>query len=109
VFRLFYKGFEAPNECLPEDLVFRAPKGGIISEKNFHQRAWSTVMTALGLNEKDGATMTPYNCRDTFITLQALAGHSSTTIARWVDNSSKVIEDRYLDRLKMDKLRPTYM
>jgi integrase len=96
-----------PNECLPEDLVFCAPKGGIISEKNFHQRAWSTVTTALGLNEKDGATMTPYNCRDTFITLQALAGHSSTTIARWVGNSSKVIEDRYLDRLKMDKLRPT--
>jgi integrase len=50
--------------------------------------------------------MTPYNCRDTFITLQALAGYSSTTIARWVGNSSKVIEERYLDKLKMDGLRP---
>ena len=96
-----------PDEFEPDDVVFRAPKGGVISEKNFNQRAWSTIVTHLGLQEKEGVTMTPYNCRDTFITLQALNGHSSTTIARWVGNSSKVIEERYLDKLKMDSLRPT--
>ncbi len=96
-----------PDEFEPEDLVFRAPKGGAISEKNFNQRAWSKIIEQLGLNVKEGVKMTPYNCRDTFITLQALEGHSSTTIARWVGNSSKVIEERYLDKLKMDGLRPT--
>ncbi|MGJ3252528.1 MAG: site-specific integrase [Elainellaceae cyanobacterium] len=91
----------------PEDLVFPSPKGKIIIESNFADRAWRTILTSLGLNEKDGVKMTPYNCRDTFITLQALQGHSSTTIARWVGNSSKVIEERYLDKIKLDHLRPT--
>mgnify|MGYP001792711969 FL=1 len=91
----------------PDELVFKSPKNGIIGERNFRRRGWANVVTSLGLDVKDGVTMTPYNCRDTFITLQALAGHSSTTIARWVGNSSKVIEDRYLDKLKMDELKPT--
>ncbi|HEY9641325.1 MAG TPA: hypothetical protein V6C57_12635 [Coleofasciculaceae cyanobacterium] len=51
--------------------------------------------------------MTPYNCRDTFITLQAMQGNSSTTIARWVGNSSQVIEEKYLDRVQLEYLRPT--
>lgn len=90
----------------PEALVFPAPKGGAISEKNFNQRGWYGVVSSLGLQNKEGIDMTLYNCRDTFITLQALAGYSSTTIARWVGNSSKVIEERYLDKLKMASLRP---
>lgn len=96
-----------PDNPDPEGLVFKAPKGGIIGERNFCQRGWAKVVTYLELDVKEGINMTPYNCRDTFITLQALAGHSSTTIARWVGNSSKVIEDRYLDKLKMEGLRPT--
>ncbi|EKU99169.1 Integrase [Leptolyngbya sp. PCC 7375] len=91
----------------PNELVFKSPKNGIIGERNFRQRGWAKVVSSIGLDVKDGVTMTPYNCRDTFITLQALAGHSSTTIARWVGNSSKVIEERYLDKLKMDELKPT--
>jgi len=65
------------------------------------------VLKSLDLAQKDGIKMTLYNCRDTFITLQAIAGHSSTTIARWVGNSSQVIEERYLDKMKLDHLRPT--
>jgi integrase len=64
-------------------------------------------LTSLGLAEKDGIKMTPYNCRDTFITLQAMEGKSSTTIARWVGNSSKVIEEKYLDRVQLEHLRPS--
>jgi integrase len=96
-----------PENPDPEAMVFKSPKGGVIGERNFTQRGWVKVVKSLGLDIKEGVNMTPYNCRDTFITLQALAGHSSTTIARWVGNSSKVIEDRYLDKLKMDGLRPT--
>jgi integrase len=96
-----------PSKPNPDSLVFVSPKGGAISESNFASRGWKKVLTDLGLESKDGIKMTPYNCRDTFITLQAVQGNSSTTIARWVGNSSKVIEEKYLDRLKLENLRPT--
>lgn len=96
-----------PEEVGPDDLVFPSPKGKAIVESNFSDRAWSKILGKVGLARKDGIKMTPYNCRDTFITLQAMQGNSSTTIARWVGNSSKVIEERYLDRMKLDHLRPS--
>jgi integrase len=52
-----------------------------IGESNFASRAWKKVLTGLELEYKDGIKMTPYNCRDTFITLQAVQGNSSTTIS----------------------------
>jgi integrase len=90
----------------PDALVFVSPKGGAIGESNFGDRAWKKILTELGLYMKDGMKMTPYNCRDTFITLQAVEGVSSTTIARWVGNSSKVIEEKYLDKVRIEHLRP---
>jgi integrase len=96
-----------PANLKADDLVFLSPKQGAIGETNFSDRAWSKILSSLKLGVKDGVKMTPYNCRDTFITLQALAGHSSTTIARWVGNSSQVIEAKYLDRLKLENLQPS--
>ena len=96
-----------PDKPAAEALVFPSPKGKAIVESNFVDRAWSSILTKLGLETKDGVKITPYNCRDTFITLQAMQGNSSTTIARWVGNSSKVIEQKYLDRMKLDHLKPT--
>jgi integrase len=96
-----------PENPDPDALVFPSPKGGVIRESNFKERAWDKVLGHLGLMTKNGVKMAPYNCRDTFITLQATQGHSSTKIARWVGNSSKVIEEKYLDKLKLEHLRPT--
>ena len=96
-----------PEHPEAEVLVFPSPKGSSMTASNFRDRGWTTILSSLGLMMKAGVKMTPYNCRDTFITLQALQGHSSTTIARWVGNSSKIIEERYLDRMKLDHLRPT--
>jgi integrase len=96
-----------PENPHPQTLVFPSPKGGAIGETNFSDRAWKTILTNLELATKNDIKMTPYNCRDTFITLQAMQGNSSTTIARWVGNSSKVIEEKYLDRLRLEHLRPT--
>jgi integrase len=95
-----------PETPDPEALVFISPKGSAIGESNFGDRAWKSILTKLNLYMKDEIKMTPYNCRDTFITLQAVEGVSSTTIARWVGNSSKVIEEKYLDKLKLEHLRP---
>ena len=96
-----------PEHPDPEALVFPSPKGHSMTASNFRDRGWTAILSELGLSMKEGIKMTPYNCRDTFITLQALQGHSSTTIARWVGNSSKIIEERYLDRMRLDHLRPT--
>jgi integrase len=95
-----------PKEFNSESLVFPSPKGSAISVSNFSDRAWNRILNGLELAAKDGIKMTPYNCRDTFITLQAIQGKSSTTIARWVGNSSKVIEEKYLDKLQLEHLRP---
>jgi integrase len=86
--------------------VFAAPEGGAIVLSNFNDRGWSKTLTKLGLLEIDSTKMTVYSTRDTFITLQAVAGNSSTTIARWVGNSSEVIEKKYLDKLALEALRP---
>lgn len=96
-----------PENSAPDALVFPSPKESAIGESNFGDRAWKTILTQLDLAVKDGVKMTPYNCRDTFITLQAMQGNSATTIARWVGNSGKVIEEKYLDKLKLEHLRPT--
>lgn len=96
-----------PPNPASERLIFPSPKGSVIRESNFSDRGWNRILTSLGLAEKDGIKMTPYNCRDTFITLQAMQGKSSTTIARWVGNSSKVIEEKYLDRVQLEHLRPS--
>jgi integrase len=96
-----------PHNPDPEQLVFVGPKGAILRESSFSDRAWKRILTSLELVEKDGIKMTPYNCRDTFITLQAMLGKSSTTIARWVGNSSQVIEKKYLDRAQLEHLRPS--
>lgn len=87
-------------------LVFLAPKGGAISETNFNQRAWSAILTSLGLEQKDGVKLTLYNCRDTFITLQAMQGTSSDVIARWVGNTGTMIDKKYLDKLRLDYIKP---
>lgn len=75
-----------------DDLVFTATNGGAIWLSHFDTDHWSVVLTALNLSYLDNIKMTPYSTRDTFITLQALAGHSSTQIARWVGNSATTNE-----------------
>jgi hypothetical protein len=47
---------------------------------------------------------TPYNCRDTFITIQIERGMTSDIVARWVGNSPEVIRKHYLGQIEM--LRP---
>jgi integrase len=43
-----------PESPAPDALVFPSPQGKAISETNFADRAWKTVLKSLMLNEKDG-------------------------------------------------------
>lgn len=89
-----------------EALVFPNREGNPINYNDFARRAWKTVTKLVNLDEKNGMPTTPYNCRDTFITLQALQGNSSDTIARWVGNTPEVIRKHYLDKLALEHLKP---
>lgn len=95
-----------PEQCNPDDLVFPSPKRKAIGLTNFGDRAWTGILEPLGLLHKDGVKMTPYNCRDTFITIQCANGATSTEVTGWVGNSSKVIETNYLDKLQLSQIKP---
>jgi len=95
-----------PEHCAPQALVFPNREGNPINYNDFGRRAWKTVTKLVSLNEKNGMLTTPYNCRDTFITLQALQGNSSDTIARWVGNTPEVIRKHYIDKLALEHLKP---
>jgi integrase len=74
-------------------LVFPSPKSkGPIDYINFSQRAWAQTVYPI-LERKT----TPYSCRDTFITEQAVARVPLIVIAKWVDNSPEMIQAKYFD------------
>ncbi|HAJ63006.1 MAG TPA: integrase, partial [Cyanobacteria bacterium UBA8543] len=81
-------------------------EGNPINYNDFGRRAWKTVTKLVNLDKKNGMTTTPYNCRDTFITLQALQGNSCDTIARWVGNTPEVLRKHYIDKLALEHLKP---
>jgi integrase len=58
----------------------------------FYKRAWKSIVTPI-VNKNT----TPYSCRDTFITEQIAAGFPISVISKWVDNSPRMISDRYFD------------
>ncbi len=95
-----------PETHRPEALVFPNREGNPINYNDFSRRAWKRVTKLVNLHEKNGMSTTPYNCRDTFITLQALQGNSSDTIARWVGNTAEVIRKNYIDKLALEHLKP---
>ncbi len=95
-----------PENYDPEVLVFPNREGNPINYNDFGRRAWKTVTKLVNLDKKNGMTTTPYNCRDTFITLQALQGNSCDTIARWVGNTPEVLRKHYIDKLALEHLKP---
>jgi integrase len=63
-----------------------------IDYENFYKRAWVKTVRPI-VNRRT----TPYSCRDTFITEQVAAGFPVSVISKWVDNSPRMIDDRYFD------------
>lgn len=82
-------------------LVFPSPEGKPIDYSNFSVRAWDKVVDPI--LERPS---TPYSCRDTFITDQIAKGMPIALIAKWVDNSTEMIEKYYLDPSATSDIRP---
>jgi integrase len=89
-----------PEIVNPDSLVFPSPKGNAIRYPNFLTKVWRKVVDPIK------SDTTPYNCRDTFITLQLLKGVPSAVIAKWCDTSTSMIDKNYADKLKLSQLRP---
>jgi integrase len=76
-------------------------RGQYIDYGVFSRRPWKTIaFSILGRNS------TPYSTRDTFITRQTEAGKPIAIIAKWVDNSSGMIEQKYLDTNATQSIKP---
>jgi integrase len=88
-----------PIECSPEDLIFSV-NNQPVNYRNFSRRAWSAIVDPIKPNT------TPYNARDTFITLQLIKGIPSAVVANWCDTSVGMIDKNYADKLKLSALRP---
>jgi integrase len=82
------------KDAKPDRLIFpsRTDPTKPIDYINFSHRAWAKVVPAI-VNRKT----TPYSCRDTFITLQVAEGIPLSVVAKWVDNSPRMIGERYFD------------
>ena len=89
-----------PESKIPDDYVFPSPKGKAINYPNFLSKIWHQIVDPIKPDT------TPYNCRDTFITLQLLKGVPSAVIAKWCDTSTEMIDRNYADKLKISQLRP---
>jgi integrase len=64
---------------------------------NFCQRGWNEIVDPIL-----GRHVTPYSCRDTFITEQIAANIPISVVAAWVDNSPLMISTRYFDVSTVD-------
>jgi integrase len=72
--------------------LFPSPEGKFIDLNNFRNRAWKGILEKL----PDIYYRKLYQTRHPFITLQVRAGVSTTQIAKWVGNSTEIIEKHYL-------------
>jgi integrase len=80
-------------------LVFGGGKP--IDYEHFSRTAWKRLVDPVL-----GRPSTPYSCRDTFITDQIAKGKPPAVVAKWVDNSIAMIENKYLDVSAIRTIRP---
>ncbi|MEH2056316.1 MAG: site-specific integrase [Nostoc sp.] len=95
-----------PENCNPDDFIFRSKKGGIVDFGDFLNHAWKGYKNHRGTHidgivtklVKQGVVSEyrkPYQCRHTFITLCLEADIDAKDVGRWVGNSPEIIYKHY--------------
>ena len=72
-----------PRPLDGSELVFKAPKGGPISLRNFRRRAWYKALADAGVERRP-----PYQCRHTFATLALAAGADVYWVSRQLGHTN---------------------
>jgi integrase len=72
-----------PTRGEPDDLVFTAPRGGVIRSSNFRNKVWNPAVEASGL-----APMIIHDLRDTAASLAISAGASIKAVQRMLGHAS---------------------
>jgi integrase len=67
----------------PDDLVFPAPKGGVLRNNNFRSRVWDPAVSAAGLQG-----LTPHDLRHTAASLAIAAGANVKAVQRMLGHAS---------------------
>jgi integrase len=79
-----------PDAWQGDDLVFPAPRGGLMDDHLFCLRAWTKT-----LNSLDVAYRRPYSCRHTFISLALEQGMKPMEVAEMTGHDPKVLFKHY--------------
>ena len=87
---------QMPKISNPNNLVFPSTNGGYISQTNFRNRTWNTVVKGLVKQGKVDRYLKPYAIRHSFITRMVREGVDVASIASLVGNSAKIILENYL-------------
>lgn len=95
-----------PENCKPDELLFKSKQGGFIDFGDFLNHAWKGYKNRHG-KQIDGIVTQlirqgivseyrrPYQCRHTFITLCLESNVDAKDVARWVGNSPEIIYRHY--------------
>jgi integrase len=79
-----------PESFKPDDLVFPAATGIAIDDHNFRNRAWVSILDAIGITYRK-----PYNTRSTFISHALASGMNPMTVAQITGHDLAVLYQHY--------------
>lgn len=79
-----------PKDYVLEGTVFSSPRGGVIDDHNFRNRAWAKVLAKVGVDYRY-----PYNTRHTMISHSLAKGMNPVTIAEMVGHDPEVLFKHY--------------
>jgi integrase len=74
----------------PDDLVFPAPKGGAIDDRNFCNRAWKKILTSCHIEYRK-----PYNLRHSAISHALANGANPIALAEQTGHDKRVLLSTY--------------
>lgn len=92
-----------PEKPLPDELVFKSPKGKAIDDHNFRNRAWVKVLEKVGVEYRF-----PRNGRHTFVSNTLIRGENPLMISEITRHDPEVMFDNYSAHMGLNEI-PDYL
>lgn len=84
-----------PDPVDPDALVFPAPEGGPMNERNFAKRGWKRILEMCKIENR-----MPYNTRHTFISHCLAAGMNPVEVAQMTGHNLRTMLEKYAGLIK---------